>query len=332
MGEQAWWQRGAIYQIYPRSFADSDGDGVGDLQGITSKLDYLQGLKVEGIWLSPIFTSPMADFGYDVADYCDIDPVFGTLADLDELVAETHARGMKLILDWVPNHSSDQHPWFLESRSSRDNPKRDWYVWRDQPNDWESVFKACGAAWTFDETTQQYYLHSFMPEQPDLNWDNPEVEQAMHDVIRFWMDRGVDGLRLDAIPRIAKDPLLRDQAGAARPHNEDWESIHDRLRGIRKVVDEYEDRMIVGEVALQDLHRVVAYLRVRQPTAPRAQLRLHRPGLGRGGLRHRDRRFRASGRGSRVAGVVPGQPRQEPPAQSASTTTGSAPSAPARSS
>ncbi|MDA0173191.1 alpha-amylase family glycosyl hydrolase [Solirubrobacter taibaiensis] len=260
MGEQAWWQRGAIYQIYPRSFADANGDGVGDLKGITSKLDYLQGLKVEGIWLSPIFTSPMADFGYDVADYCDIDPVFGTLADLDELVAETHARGMKLILDWVPNHSSNQHPWFLESRSSRDNPKRDWYVWRDQPNDWESVFKACGAAWTFDETTQQYYLHSFMPEQPDLNWDNPEVEQAMHEVIRFWMDRGVDGLRLDAIPRIAKDPLLRDQAGAARPHNEDWESIHDRLRGIRKVVDEYEDRMIVGEVALQDLHRVVAYL------------------------------------------------------------------------
>ena len=202
----------------------------------------------------------MADFGYDVADYCDIDPVFGTLADLDELVAEAHARGMKLILDWVPNHSSNQHPWFLESRGSRDNPKRDWYVWRDEPNDWESVFKACGPAWTLDETTRQYYLHSFMPEQPDLNWDNPEVERAMHDVIRFWMDRGVDGLRLDAIPRIAKDPLLRDQAGAARPHNEDWESIHDRLRGIRKVVDEYEDRMIVGEVALQDLHRVVAYL------------------------------------------------------------------------
>lgn len=260
MSGQAWWQRGAIYQIYPRSFADSNGDGIGDLKGITSKLDYLKDLRVEGIWLSPIFTSPMADFGYDVADYCDIDPVFGTIEDLDELVAESHARDLKVILDWVPNHSSDQHPWFLESRSSRDNPKRDWYVWRDEPNDWMSVFTACGPAWTFDETTRQYYLHSFMPQQPDLNWDNPEVEAAMHDVIRFWMDRGVDGLRLDAIPRIAKDPLLRDQAGAARAHNEDWESIHDRLRGIRAVVDDYEDRMVVGEVALQDVHRIIAYL------------------------------------------------------------------------
>jgi alpha-glucosidase len=256
-----WWQRGAIYQIYPRSFADSDGDGIGDLRGITGKLDHLQDLQVAGIWLSPIFTSPMADFGYDVADYCDVDPVFGTLADLDELIAETHARGMKLILDWVPNHSSDQHPWFLESRASRANPKRDWYVWRDEPNDWMSVFKACGRAWTYDETTRQYYLHSFMPEQPDLNWDNPEVEAAMHDVIRFWMDRGVDGLRLDAIAKIAKDPLLRDHAGAAIRHDEDWQdSIHERLRGIRRVIDEYEDRMIVGEVALDDLHRVVAYL------------------------------------------------------------------------
>ena len=161
----------------------------------------------------------------------------------------------------MPNHSSDQHPWFLESRSSRDNPKRDWYVWRDPtPNDWLSVFEACGKAWTFDETTEQYYLHSFMPEQPDLNWDNPEVEQAMHDVLRFWMDRGVDGLRLDAIAKIAKDPQLRDHVGAPRRHDEDWESIHPRLRGIRKVIDEYDDRMIVGEVALQDLHRVVAYL------------------------------------------------------------------------
>jgi alpha-glucosidase len=260
MSEPAWWQRGAIYQIYPRSFADADGDGVGDLAGITAHLDHLTGLGIEAIWLSPIFTSPMADFGYDVSDYRDIDPVFGTLADLDELVAECHGRGLKLILDWVPNHSSDQHPWFLESRASRDNPKRDWYVWRDRPNDWESVFKACGPAWTLDEATGQYYLHSFMPEQPDLNWDNPEVEAAMHDTLRFWLDRGVDGLRLDAIHKIAKDPLLRDHAGASKRHDEDWESIHERLRGIRRVVDEYEDRMIVGEVALQDLHRVVGYL------------------------------------------------------------------------
>ncbi|MDA0165265.1 alpha-amylase family glycosyl hydrolase [Solirubrobacter ginsenosidimutans] len=265
MSEPAWWQRGAIYQIYPRSFADANGDGVGDLAGIAAHLDHLQALAVEAIWLSPIFTSPMADFGYDVADYCDVDPVFGTLADLDALIAACHARDIKLVLDWVPNHSSDQHPWFKESRSSRENPKRDWYTWRDgkdggPPNDWESVFKACGPAWTLDETTGQYYLHSFMPEQPDLNWENPEVVAAMHDTLRFWMDRGVDGLRLDAIAKIAKDPLLRDQEGASRRHDEDWESIHEHLRGIRRVIDEYDDRMLVGEVALQDLHRVVGYL------------------------------------------------------------------------
>jgi alpha-glucosidase len=260
MSEPAWWQRGAIYQIYPRSFADANGDGVGDLAGITAHLDHLEALAVEAIWLSPIFTSPMADFGYDVSDYCDVDPVFGTLADLDELIAACHARGIKLVLDWVPNHSSDRHPWFEESRSSRDNPKRDWYVWRDAPNDWTSQFKAVGSSWTLDERTGQYYLHSFMREQPDLNWDNPEVVAAMHDVLRFWMDRGVDGLRLDAIHKIAKDPLLRDHAKASRRHDEDWETIHEHLRGIRKVIDEYDDRMIVGEVALQDLHRVVGYL------------------------------------------------------------------------
>ncbi len=260
MSQPAWWQRGAIYQIYPRSFADSDGDGVGDLAGITAHLDHLEALSVEAIWLSPIFTSPMADFGYDVSDYCDVDPVFGTLADLDELIASCHARSIKLVLDWVPNHSSDRHPWFLQSRSSRENPKRDWYVWRDAPNDWTSQFAAVGPAWTYDEPTGQWYLHSFMAEQPDLNWDNPEVEAAMHDVLRFWLDRGVDGLRLDAIHKIAKDPLLRDHARAARRHDEDWETIHERLRGIRRVVDEYDDRMIVGEVALGDLHRVVGYL------------------------------------------------------------------------
>jgi alpha-glucosidase len=260
MSEPAWWQRGAIYQIYPRSFADANGDGVGDLKGITAHLDHLASLKVSAIWLSPIFTSPMADFGYDVADYCDIDPVFGTLQDLDDLIEQAHARDIRLILDWVPNHSSNQHPWFEQSRSSRDNPKRDWYTWRDKPNDWESVFKACGPAWTLDDATGQYYLHSFMPEQPDLNWENPEVAAAMHDTIRFWLDRGVDGLRLDAIAKIAKDPLLRDHKDASKRHDEDWASIHERLRGIRQVVDEYDDRMIVGEVALNDLHRVVTYL------------------------------------------------------------------------
>ena len=258
--ELAWWQRGAIYQIYPRSFADSDGDGVGDLRGIASRLDHLEALAVEAIWLSPFFRSPMADFGYDVSDYRDVDPIFGTLDDFDELLSLAHARGIRVMIDWVPNHTSDQHEWFQASRSSREDPKRDWYVWRDETNDWTSQFKAVGPAWTLDEATGQYYLHSFMREQPDLDWGNPEVEAAMHDVIRFWFDRGVDGLRLDAIHKIAKDPLLRDHVGASRRHDEDWETIHERLRGIRRVVDEYEDRMVVGEVALQDLHRIVGYL------------------------------------------------------------------------
>jgi alpha-glucosidase len=264
--EQAWWQRGAIYQIYPRSFADADGDGVGDLRGIAAHLDHLTELGVEAVWLSPIFPSPMADFGYDVADYCGVDSTFGTLAELDRLIADCHDRAIRLILDWVPNHSSDEHPWFLASRSSRDDPKRDWYVWADgapdggPPNDWRSEFEAVGAAWSFHEPTGQWYLHSFMPQQPDLNWDNPEVEAAMHDVLRFWLDRGVDGFRIDALQRFAKDPLLRDNAGAARRHDQDWDTTHDRVRGIRRVVDEYPDRMIVGEVWLLDLHRIVSYL------------------------------------------------------------------------
>src|SRR4051812_7047473 len=202
----------------------------------------------------------MADFGYDVADSCGIDPLFGTLADFDRLVEAAHARGLRVVLDWVPSHTSERHPWFEESRASRDSPKRDWYVWRDEPNGWMSAFAAVGRAWSFDERTGQWYLHSFTPQQPDLNWDNPEVEAAMHDVLRFWLDRGVDGFRLDAIAKIAKDPLLRSHRGAARRHDEDWDSIHERLRGVRAVVDAYDDRMLVGEVALLDLHRVVSYL------------------------------------------------------------------------
>ena len=261
-----WWRRGAIYQVYPRSFADSDGDGVGDLEGLRSRLDYVASLGVEAIWLSPVFPSPMADFGYDVSDYCDIDPTFGTLADFDALVADAHARGLRVVLDWVANHTSDEHPWFPESRSSRDNPRRDWYVWADPasdggpPNDWTSAFSAVGPAWTLDEQTGQYYLHSFAPQQPDLNWDNPQVEAAMHETVRFWLDRGVDGLRLDAIIKIAKDPLLRDTAGAPSPYHEDWETIHDRLARLRRVLDDYPDTMMVGELWARDLPRFVTFL------------------------------------------------------------------------
>ncbi len=231
-----------------------------------ARLDHIADVGAQAVWLSPIYPSPMADFGYDVSDYCDVEPLFGTLADFDALVEAAHARGLRVVLDWVPNHTSDRHPWFEASRSGRSDPRRDWYVWRDPgpdggpPNDWRSTFEACGPAWTFDAISGQYYLHSFMPQQPDLDWDNPEVEAAMHDVLRFWLERGVDGFRLDAIAKIAKDPLLRSHAGSARRHDEDWDTIHERLRRIRAVVDGYGDRMVVGEVALLDLHRVVSYL------------------------------------------------------------------------
>src|SRR5512145_1492493 len=219
MTELKWWQKDVVYQIYPRSFKDSNNDGVGDLNGIIEKLDYLNdgtpnSLGVEAIWLSPFFPSPMADFGYDVADYCNVDPLFGSLETFDRLVAEAHRRGMKVIIDWVPNHTSDQHPWFIESRSSRDNPKRDWYIWRSPaehgalPNNWGSFFG--GPAWTFDERTGQYYLHQFAKEQPELNWRNPQVEQAMYETLRFWLRRGVDGFRMDVIGLIIKDEGLRD--------------------------------------------------------------------------------------------------------------------------
>src|SRR5919202_3638332 len=210
-----WWQHGVVYQIYPRSFRDVNGDGVGDLAGVLEKLDYLSGtLGVDAIWLSPFYPSPMADFGYDVSDYCNVDPLFGDLATFDALVAAAHARGLKIIVDYVPNHTSDQHPWFRAARSSRDSPYRAWYIWRDPqpdgspPNNWLSVFG--GPTWEWDAATGQYYLHSFLPQQPDLDWRNPAVRAAMLDVLRFWLERGVDGFRIDAISRVMKDPLLRD--------------------------------------------------------------------------------------------------------------------------
>ncbi len=254
-----WWRSGVVYQIYPRSFADTDGDGVGDLEGVRQHLDHLVWLGVDAVWLSPIFRSPMADFGYDVSDYCDVDPLFGSLADLDRLVAEAHARGVRVLLDWVPNHTSDRHPWFVESRRSRTSSHRDWYVWRDPaggggpPNNWMAAFPPETRAWTLDPATGQYYLHCFLPSQPDLDWSNPAVVAAMHDVLRFWLDRGIDGFRVDVVHCLGKDPALPDDPPdlAALPHAaiNDHPSTHVALRGLRRLVDTYPgDRMLVGEV------------------------------------------------------------------------------------
>jgi oligo-1,6-glucosidase len=209
----AWWKSAVVYQIYPRSFADSNGDGVGDLGGIIGRLDYLRALGIDVIWLSPIYRSPQADNGYDISDYRDIDPLFGTLAEFDALLAKVHDLGMKLVMDVVVNHTSDEHPWFVESRSSRDNPKRDWYLWRDardgaEPNNWGSFFS--GSAWEWDQATEQYYLHLFDPKQPDLNWEHPEVRKAVRDTMVWWLDRGVDGFRMDVINFISKTEGLPD--------------------------------------------------------------------------------------------------------------------------
>src|SRR3954468_438573 len=204
-----WWRGAVVYQVYPRSFADSDGDGVGDLGGLIAHLDHIADLGADAIWTSPLYRSPMADNGYDVSDYRAIDPVFGDIAVFDALVEAAHRRGLRVLLDWVPNHTSDRHPWFVESRASRTSPKRDWYYWREETNNWIAAFG--GPAWTFDEVTAQWYLHLFLPEQPDLNWGNRDVEEAMHDVLRFWLDRGIDGFRADVAHLIGKDPALPDQ-------------------------------------------------------------------------------------------------------------------------
>jgi len=270
-----WWQRGIVYQVYPRSFQDTNGDGVGDLPGITARLPYLRELGIDAIWISPIFPSPMADFGYDVSDYCAIHPVFGTLADFDRLVAAAHQHDIKVLLDFVPNHTSDQHPWFQAARSSRTDPRRAWYLWSDPrpdggpPTNWVSVFG--GSAWEWDASTGQYYYHAYLKEQPDLNWRNPAVQDAMLDVLRFWFDRGVDGMRIDALRQVVKSATLVDN-----PPNLEWRTgqspydaleprytadqpeLLDVIARFRDVADSYPERVLIGELWLP-IERLVAY-------------------------------------------------------------------------
>jgi alpha-glucosidase len=276
-----WWQTGVVYQIYPRSFLDASGDGVGDLAGVIDKLAYLEELGVDAIWISPFFPSPMADFGYDVSSYTDVDPLFGDLATFDRLVAAAHARKLRVIIDFVPNHTSEEHPWFRESRASRDSPRRAFYVWADgkpdgaPPNNWLSVFG--GSAWEWDARTGQYYLHSFLKEQPDLNWRNPAVKAAMFDAVRFWLARGVDGLRLDAVLRVMKDPAMRDNppnpghiASMHRPmgefdsqlhlHDTGHADVHPLFRELRQLLDGYGgERMAIAELHVYDWDRWARY-------------------------------------------------------------------------
>ena len=286
--EDGWWRSAVIYQIYPRSYRDRDGDGVGDLRGIEERLDHLVALGVDAVWISPFYPSPMADFGYDVADYTGVDPLFGDLADFDALLAAAHARGLKLILDFVPNHSSSAHPWFTESRSSRGSPKRDWYIWRDAgpdgglPTNWQA--SSGGPAWAWDEATGQYYLHTFLPEQPDLNWRNPEVRAAMLDAMRFWFEKGVDGFRLDVVYHCIKDEAFRDD-----PVNPDHDPATDPPFGavvqthssnqpevmplvvepMRALADEMGGRLLIGEIYLP-FDKLVRYYGT--PEAPGVQL------------------------------------------------------------
>jgi len=275
LADHAWWQHGVVYQIYPRSFQDGNGDGIGDLPGIVRRLDHLEALGVDAIWLSPIYPSPMADFGYDVTDHCAIDPVFGTLEDFDRLVEAVHARGLRLILDYVPNHTSDRHPWFVASRASRRSDRRDWYVWHDPapdggpPNNWQSEFG--GPAWSLDPATGQYYYHAYLPEQPDLNWRHPGVRDAMLDVLRFWFERGVDGFRVDAIHHLIEDEELRDNPPnpdwrpgmsparrVLRTHTMDQPEVHEAIMAMRRVADAFGDRVMIGEAYLP-IDRLMAY-------------------------------------------------------------------------
>ncbi len=269
MDDDRWWQSGVVYHIYPRSYADHNGDGVGDLAGITGRLDHLAALGVDAVWISPFYRSPMVDFGYDISDHTAVDPLFGTLADVDELVAQAHRRGIRVLIDFVPNHTSDQHPWFTRARAGRDSPHRDWYLWADPapdggpPNNWRSVFG--GPAWTLDEVSGQYYYHAYLPEQPDLNWRNGAVRQAQHDVLRFWLDRGVDGFRVDACRQLVKDEQRRDNPPnpgfrAGEPPYEELLPVYttdrpetlDMVAGMRRILDSYlgAEGVLLGEMYL----------------------------------------------------------------------------------
>ncbi len=276
---RTWWKHGTLYQIYPRSYQDSNGDGVGDLRGIINRLDHLQNLGVDGIWLDPITVSPNDDWGYDVSDYCDVDPALGTLADAEELVTEAAKRGIRIILDLVPNHSSDQHPWFKEAISSRDSAKRDWYVWADPkpdgspPNNWRNIFDPRRPAWTFDEASGQYYLNQFLASQPDLNWWNPLVRDAFDDILRFWFDRGVAGFRIDVCHAVVKDAELRDNPpttsddhwyeqmhGVKQVYNASRPEVHDVIRRWRTLADSYTPkRILVGETYVLDPNRLAEF-------------------------------------------------------------------------
>ena len=258
MLKTSWWQKGVIYQIYPRSFKDSNDDGIGDIKGIIEKLDYLSWLGIDAVWLSPINVSPMYDFGYDISDYYNIDPCYGTLEDFDELIEKANSYKIKIIMDLVINHTSHLHKWFNESRSSRDNPKRNWYIWRDPvkgkaPNNWRSAFG--GSAWEWDPKTEQYYLHSFLKEQPDLNWRNPDMRKSIYKMMRFWLDRGVAGFRLDVVNWFVKDEKFRNNPFTLKPldpekhkYSRNRPETHEYIKELRKVVDEYDERMTVGEV------------------------------------------------------------------------------------
>ena len=266
MENDLWWREGVVYQIYPRSFSDSNADGLGDLPGILSRLDYLASLGIDAIWLSPFYPSPDKDFGYDISDYCNVDPRMGTLADFERLVSECHRRGIRVIVDMVMNHTSDQHAWFRQSRSSRDNPKRDWYIWRQKPNNWQACFG--GNAWEFDPVTGEYYLHLFTPEQPDVNWRNPSVLEAQLEVFRFWLERGVDGFRLDVFNAYFKSadfqdnpPRLGLRAFSRQNHIHDMDQpeMMPFLGSLRRLLDSYPGRFAVGETYLATPEKTISY-------------------------------------------------------------------------